>query len=131
MFSSRVLPSPRDSTCHNPVTPGLTRTIDAIAKGFDGFHFGRFDVRYTHPDDLENGDFKIIELNGITSESTNIYDPDRSLAAAYRTLYAQWRTLFEIGAANRKRGVAIASWREIIRALRSHFLGGRVRLLAG
>jgi hypothetical protein len=41
---------------------------------------GRFEAR----DDLA-----IVELNGATAESTNIYDPSRSLLAAYRTLFAQ------------------------------------------
>ena len=46
----------------------------------------------------------MIELNGVTSEATNIYDARHSLADAYRVLFEQWSLAFEIGAANRERG---------------------------
>jgi hypothetical protein len=39
---------------------------------------------------------RIIELNGLTSESTNIYDPKYGLFFAYRTLFEQFRIAFEI-----------------------------------
>jgi hypothetical protein len=47
----------------------------------------------------------VMELNGVTSEATAIYDARNGLFAAYRTLFDQWRLAFEIGAANRDRGV--------------------------
>ena len=83
----------------------LEREIDELCRTVDGFFFGRFDLRAANFDDLrDGGPFKIIELNGVSSESTNIYDPKFSLADAYGILFAQWRTAFEIGAANRKMG---------------------------
>ncbi len=88
-------------------TNALAQKIDEICRKFDGFYFGRFDIRTPSLDDLKRGDnFKIIELNGVTSESTNIYDPQYSLLGAYRILFRQWRIAFEIGAANRDRGTA-------------------------
>jgi hypothetical protein len=55
---------------------------------------------------------KVIELNGVTSEATSIYDPRNSVLAAWRVLFAQWRIAFEIGAQNRKRGARPAGvWR--------------------
>ncbi len=86
-------------------TKKLTCRIDEICREFDGFYFGRFDIRAATFDDLKRGEnFKIIELNGVTSESTNIYDKKFSLFAAYRILFRQWRIAFEIGAENRRRG---------------------------
>ena len=46
----------------------------------------------------------MIELNGVTSEATSIYDPKNSVFAAYGILFEQWRIAFEIGAQNRERG---------------------------
>jgi membrane protein DedA with SNARE-associated domain len=87
------------------VTPELERTVDAIARGFDGFFVGRFDVRYADVDAFRAGrDLAIVELNGVTSESTNIYDPDNTLWGAYRTLFRQWELLYRIGELNRRRG---------------------------
>jgi membrane protein DedA with SNARE-associated domain len=86
-------------------TPALEAAVEAIARRIDGFHFGRFDVRYASREALARGEgFAIVELNGVTSEATHIYDPDGSLVAAWRTLMTQWSLAFAIGAANRARG---------------------------
>jgi hypothetical protein len=70
-----------------------------------GFFIGRFDVRYGSVDAFRRGaDLTIVELNGVTSESTNIYDPGYGAWRAWRTLARQWQLVFEIGAANRTRG---------------------------
>ena len=69
-------------------TVELEEKIDEICRGFEGFYFGRFDIRAHSFDDLRRGEnFKIIELNGVTSESTNIYDKKFSLLDA---LDCQW-----------------------------------------
>lgn len=86
-------------------TDRLEAAIDQICQQFDGFYFGRFDIRTPNIDDFQQGkNFKVIELNGVTSEATNIYDPKNSVFAAYRILFEQWRIAFEIGAQNRQRG---------------------------
>ena len=46
---------------------------------------------------MEGRNMKILELNGVTSEATHIYDPKFSLLDAYRVLFQQWRIAFEIG----------------------------------
>src|SRR5262249_693682 len=86
-------------------TGALEETFDQISKGFDGFYFGRYDVPTPSVEDFRRGkNFKIVELNGVTSEATHIYDPKNSLIAAYKILFEQWRIAFEIGAHNRRRG---------------------------
>lgn len=86
------------------ITDALTDRIDTIARQVHGFHFGRFDVRYRDVDAFKRGDdLAIVELNGATSESTNIYDPTWSIFRAYATLHRQWLWAFEIGTANRRR----------------------------
>ena len=99
-------------------TPELTRRIDEISRSFAGFYFGRFDIRTPSVDDFRAGcNFKIVELNGVTSEATHIYDPSNSLLDAYRVLFEQWRLAFEIGAKNRERGVKPSSLRELLKGI--------------
>jgi membrane protein DedA with SNARE-associated domain len=87
------------------MTPALEAAFDAIARQFDGFYFGRFDVRYRDRGAFMAGrGFAIIELNGVSAEATHIYDPSGSLLTAWRTLMRQWSIAFAIGAANRARG---------------------------
>lgn len=101
------------------VTPAFEAAIDAISRGFPGFYFGRFDIRTPSVEDMQQGrNFKIVELNGVTSEATHIYDPGNSLLYAYRVLMQQWRIAFEIGAQNRARGVVPMTLRELWRLYR-------------
>ena len=93
----------RDGRRH--ATAELERRVDELAKSLPGFYFGRFDLRVPSLDALRAGrDLKILELNGVTSEATHIYEPGASLLEAYRTLFRQWRLCFEIGAENARRG---------------------------
>ena len=99
-------------------TAALENKIDEICCGYPGFNFGRFDIRAESFDDLRRGEcFRIVELNGVTSESTNIYDPKYSLVDAYRILFDQWRIAFEIGAANRDLGAKTTSVSDLIRLI--------------
>ncbi|MFY9558533.1 MAG: hypothetical protein WAV47_27865, partial [Blastocatellia bacterium] len=99
-------------------TPELETKIDEISRSFEGFYFGRFDIRTPSLEDFRAGrNFKIVELNGVTSEATHIYDPKNGLFDAYRVLFQQWKLAFEIGAMNRKRGVKPSTLRELMRAL--------------
>lgn len=97
----------------------LRRVIDEVSRGYDGFYFGRYDLRVPDEEALEQGrDLQILELNGVTSESTDIYDPKNGLFHAYRTLFAQWRIAFAIGEANAKRGAKVSSPKELWRVWR-------------
>lgn len=103
------------------ITPALERRIDAIARSSEGFFFGRFDLRYANPEAFARGeDFRIVELNGVLSESTNIYDPSWSLRRGLRTLADQWTLAFAIGAANARAGTPPPTVSELLRAVRSH-----------
>lgn len=113
------------------ISPELETTIDDIVRPFDGFYFGRFDVRYADPDEFRNGrGFAVIELNGATSESTNLYDPSWSLWRAYRTLYRQWALAFRIGSMNRSRGHRPIGVVELLQLIWRHYRDRRVSALS-
>jgi len=103
------------------ITADLEEVIDGIAKTFDGFFFGRFDIRVPSRRDFIAGrNMKIVELNGVTSEATHIYDPKLSLFDAYRVLFEQWRIAFEIGNLNRARGVRPTSVADLLSLTREY-----------
>src|SRR5262249_33951313 len=111
------------------LTGALADRFDEISRAFDGFFFGRFDVRVDGGLEAFRAGrgFKVIELNGVTSEATHIYHPGTPLLDAYRVLMRQWRIAFEIGAENRRRGWAPTRLRTLIgltleyrRAARAH-----------
>ena len=104
------------------ITPALEGAVERIAQQFEGFYFGRFDVRYCDVAEFTAGHgFAIVELNGITSESTNIYDPTWRLGLAYRMLFRQWALLFEIGAQNRSLGHPVSRLGAVLRDAAAHY----------
>ncbi|HSI08162.1 MAG: VTT domain-containing protein [Rariglobus sp.] len=100
------------------VTPELAEEVERVSGTFDGFYFGRYDVRTTSAEAFRRGEFTVIELNGLTSEATSIYDPQHSVWFGWRVLCRQWALAFEIGAANRARGARVLSVRKIRELLR-------------
>lgn len=102
-------------------TPALAAAIDEVSRSIDGFFFGRYDIRGETMADIQAGRFKVIELNGVSSEATNIYDPRGTLRAAYRTLFRQWELAFRIGAANRALGAPATPALPLLGRLFRHF----------
>ncbi len=104
------------------ITPPLEAEIDRIARTFDGFHFGRFDLRCPDEEALKRGEgIRLIELNGVTSEATHIYHPHTPLLTGYRTLIRQWRHAYDIGMVNAAAGARVSTWRELAVLMRNHF----------
>ncbi len=105
------------------ISDDLEAAIGAIAESFarsdgkpgSGFDFGRFDLITDDQESLRRGEnLRILEANGVTSESTNMYDRRHSLLAGLGILARQWRVCFEIGAERREQGFTPASWRRLL-----------------
>lgn len=110
------------------LSPALEAAVDDVAQRFKGFFFGRFDVRTPSIEAFRAGFFRVVELNGVTSEPTHIYHPGAPLRAAYRALFEQWRLAFEIGAENRARGLATTPLRTLVRLAVAYRKGARLHL---
>jgi hypothetical protein len=107
----------RDGT--HLVTPAMEARFEALARALPEFHFGRFDIRFADFAAVQQGrEFTIVEINGAGAESTHIWDRKTPLWRAWRDLMRQYRWLFEIGAANRRRGHAPMPWAEFRAAFR-------------
>jgi hypothetical protein len=101
------------------VTPAMEARFEELARALPEFHFGRFDIRFADFADLQQGrGFTIVEINGAGAESTHIWDRRTTLVQAWRDLMRQYRWLFEIGAANRRRGHPTASCADFAAAYR-------------
>jgi hypothetical protein len=109
------------------LTPALESAIDALAAGFDGgLDVGRMDLRYESDEALRRGEgFAVLELNGTTSEATNMYDPDRSLLWAWSVLLGLWKRMYALGAWRRGLGVRPVTVGEVWRQWRAFSRGRR------
>ncbi|MDA3874556.1 MAG: VTT domain-containing protein [Kiritimatiellae bacterium] len=108
------------------VTPELEAAIDRIAKSLPGFYFGRFDLRVPSNEDLKAGtNLKLIELNGLTSEATNLYDTRYHFREMVWILLKQWQWACHIGRHNRIHGHSLYPPSRILRDY-DHFRKKRI-----
>jgi pimeloyl-ACP methyl ester carboxylesterase/membrane protein DedA with SNARE-associated domain len=107
------------------ITPELSAAIERLCQRYRDdqgrrFDFGRFDLRFTTEEELKRGEgFVAIELNGSSSESTNLYDPSKNMWWALGVLRRQWARLFALGAARRREGVRPVGMVELVRMSRA------------
>jgi hypothetical protein len=98
----------------------LEQTFDAIAQQIPGFYYGRFDIKCDSLEALRQGqDLIILEINGVCSEPTHIYDPESiTYLGALRTILEHWTLVARISRANLRRGAkCLPAW-QMIRIIR-------------
>ena len=101
-------------------TPELELAMNAICTAYDGFDFGRFDVRVPNAEALQRGErIRVLEVNGVTSEATHMYDRRYGFFAAHAILRRQWKLAFDLAAERIREGVQPATAGEIVRAVRA------------
>lgn len=101
-------------------TPELEQAMNAICTAYDGFDFGRLDVRAPSAEALRRGEsLRVLEVNGVTSEATHMYDPRYGFFAAHAILRRQWRMAFDLAAERIRDGAQPATVSEIVRAVRA------------
>lgn len=94
------------------ITPKLNDSFNAISRSIKGFHFGRFDLRCASLEDLENGNVKIVELNGCGAEPAHIYHPGASFWTGMGTLFQHVHNMYRVSVINHSMGVPYLSFQE-------------------
>jgi len=88
------------------ISKELEYFIDEICNRIDGWYYGRLDIKYKSFEKLlRKEDFKILEVNGIISEPTHIYDAsdkNASFLKAVKTLNYHWKIMGDIAIINHK-----------------------------
>ncbi|TAF68018.1 MAG: D-alanine--D-alanine ligase [Cytophagales bacterium] len=100
----------------------LVHIFEQIVKDIPEFYFGRFDIRAENYQQLLEGNFKIIEINGVNSEPAHIYDPHYRLLNAYKDLLYHWHIIYLISQQNHQRGFPYPKFTILLQTLRKHFL---------
>jgi len=99
------------------ITDKLAQRLDAIFNDFDGFHYGRLDIKFKDMPSLMEGEaFTILEINGASSEAAHIWDRQTPLKEIFTTLLYQYRLLFDIGAQQQQRGFQTPPFKELFLA---------------
>ena len=65
----------------NQFIKALEQKLDEVLSDFEGFNYGRLDVKFKDINTLMRGEaFDILEINGASSEAAHIWDSDTSLS---------------------------------------------------
>ncbi len=101
-------------------TQKMEDAVDEMSQHFEGFHLGRYDIRCPSLEALQNGeDFYVVELNGVTSEPTHMYDPRHSVIYAWKALISQWWRAYSMSAKNVKKGHKPLKTKELIKRIKT------------
>ena len=69
------------------VTKEVEEKLFEVFSKTPGFNFGRADIKAKTLEDFQSGNFKLIEVNGIASIPTHIFDPKYSVFKAFKVLF--------------------------------------------
>lgn len=86
------------------ISTDLKNTLNKINLNIDGWYYGRVDIKYNSFEELlEEKNFKILEINGVISEPTHIYDSTKgSYFGALKSIKEHWKIIYKIGVKNNK-----------------------------
>lgn len=83
------------------ITDELEKALDQLNHQVDGWFYGRLDIKYHSLEELYQGKFKVLELNGILAEPTHIYDASKmTYWKALKTIRTHWKQLYRIARYN-------------------------------
>lgn len=84
------------------ISKELETSFDRLNKQIDGWYYGRVDIKYNNFEDLIKGEnYKIIEINGIISEPTHMYDASSyTYLKAVKSIGKHWRLIYKIAKIN-------------------------------
>lgn len=95
------------------VTRPLTESVNTFCANQPGFNFGRLDVRAASEAALQAGEFTVIEVNGIASLPTHMFDPAISVRRAYEIFLWHAKLLVDVAVEHRDRDMALDSYRAL------------------
>ena len=89
--------------------------IDKIMADFEGFNYGRFDLKVKSVEDLYAAkNIKILELNGVNADAAHIFDPNYGLIQAMKDVSWHWKRLADIAAFNLSQGYSPIAFKPIL-----------------
>ena len=102
------------------LTDALQLAVFAIFEQQPDFNFGRLDVKAESLEALQRGEFVVIEINGISSLPTHMFDPDNSLVEAYKIFFRHGKYLAEIAHENRHKPMKLMRLSAVLKKVKSN-----------
>jgi len=97
------------------ITTQLEAAVFEVFQKQPGYNFGRIDIKTESPEAFLRGEFVVIEVNGVASLPTHMFDPKYSLLEAYRIFLQHAALLSRIAREHKQVPMKILPIREIIK----------------
>lgn len=103
----------------NLISDELKKALACLIPESSGILYGRADLRCPSPEALREGkEIAIVEVNGITGEPAEIYDPGMRFLESLKILRGHWDIVAELAENALKEGATPPSWHEVFSVLR-------------
>ncbi len=99
-------------------TPALAQAVFSIFQDQPGFNFGRLDLKAESQQAFQRGEFHVIEVNGVASLPTHMFDPEKTLLQAYRIFLEHGKYLLDAASEHRNQTMVLHSYKEIVSKVR-------------
>ena len=104
------------------ITPELVAVVDEIVRHIPGFYYGRIDIKAQSIQKLMKGKgIRILEINGVNSEPTHIYDSNTPITSAYKDVFTHMNTIYKISEQNKIQGEKRDSLKTLLKETHKHF----------
>lgn len=102
------------------LTPELESAIFNIFESQPGFNFGRVDVKTENEAAFMRGEFVVIEVNGVASLPTHMFDPKFTVFQAYKIFFEHGKYLVEIAKEQRNTPMELRSYQDIMQRVKAN-----------
>ncbi|MBT8115575.1 MAG: hypothetical protein KJP04_09345 [Arenicella sp.] len=102
------------------LTPQLESAIFEFFASQSGFNYGRVDVKYADEESFKRGEFVVIEVNGVASLPTHMFDPKFSVWQAYKIFFEHGRHLVNIAGEQRHQPMQLLPYRDVLRQVKDN-----------
>lgn len=104
----------------------LRSAFEPIVKSLKGLNYFRLDLRAENWKALEQGQFKVLEVNGVSAEPGHIYDPSMNLKQAYADLFFHWSKMSQIATEQLSMGAQTEPLKETLKNVLGHLKNKRL-----
>ena len=102
------------------LTAELEAKIVSIFEHQPNFNFGRLDIKAESKEAMLRGEFVVIEVNGVSSLPTHMFDPAYSLIQAYKIFFKHGRDLVDIAKEHRHKDMNLLPLGEILKRVKNN-----------
>lgn len=102
------------------LTDELEKEIFAVFERQNGFNFGRVDIKAADEEAFKRGEFVVIEVNGVASLPTHMFDPKYSVWQAYQIFFQHAKYLANIAAEQRDQTMELMSYWQVIQKVKEN-----------